>query len=236
MDALVAGVGTGGTITGAGEGLKERNPELLVVAVEPAASPCSPAGRRGRTRSRASAPGFVPPVLNRDVVDEIIPVDDEDAIETARAAPRTEGVLRGISCGAALWAAIACGLRPEMRGKRIVVICPTPASATYHPLLRAPDDARPRHIHAGRARVAADLTAAQERDPAARGMGRLEILLTYGGVQALLAHRVAHALHEAGVPLAPRLLANATRVLPAWRSTPPRRSATGPSSITAPAW
>ncbi len=124
VDALVAGVGTGGTITGAGERLKELNPDLFVLAVEPKASPVLSGGHAGPHKIQGIGPGFVPAVLNRDVIDEIMPVDDEDAIETARLVSRTEGILAGISCGAALWAAIELGNRPEFSGKRIVVIMP----------------------------------------------------------------------------------------------------------------
>jgi cysteine synthase len=124
LDVLVAGVGTGGTITGAGEVLKERNPSLHVVAVEPAASPVLSGGLPGPHKIQGIGAGFVPSVLNLDVVDEIVPVGDEDAIETARLVSRREGILSGISCGAALWAAIEVGKRPEFRGKRIVVIMP----------------------------------------------------------------------------------------------------------------
>jgi cysteine synthase A len=124
VDALVAGVGTGGTITGAGERLKERNPEMYVVAVEPAASPVLSGGLPGPHKIQGIGAGFVPAVLNLEVVDEIIAVDDEDAIATARLVSRTEGVLAGISCGAALWAAIQLGRRPEWTGKRIVVVMP----------------------------------------------------------------------------------------------------------------
>jgi cysteine synthase A len=124
VDALVAGVGTGGTITGAGERLKERNPDLHVVAVEPKASPVLSGGLPGPHKIQGIGAGFVPEVLNLDVIDEIVSVDDEDAIETARAVSRTEGVLSGISGGAALWAAIELGRRPEWSGKRIVVVMP----------------------------------------------------------------------------------------------------------------
>jgi cysteine synthase A len=124
VDALVAGVGTGGTISGAGERLKELNPDLFVLAVEPKASPVLSGGHAGPHKIQGIGPGFVPAVLNRDVIDEILPVDDEDAIETARLVSRTEGILAGISCGAALWAAIELGNRPEFSGKRIVVIMP----------------------------------------------------------------------------------------------------------------
>jgi cysteine synthase A len=124
VDVLVAGVGTGGTITGTGEVLKERNPELRVVAVEPAASPVISGGLPGPHKIQGIGAGFVPSVLNREIIDEIISVGDEDAIETARLVSRREGILCGISCGAAVWAAIEVGRRPEFAGKRIVVILP----------------------------------------------------------------------------------------------------------------
>src|SRR4051794_13487615 len=124
VDALVAGVGTGGTITGAGERLKELNPDLRVVAVEPKSSPVLSGGHPGPHKIQGIGAGFVPQVLNRDVLDEIIPVDDEDALDTARLISRTEGVLAGISAGAAVWAAIQVGRRPEFECKRIVVVMP----------------------------------------------------------------------------------------------------------------
>jgi cysteine synthase len=124
LDVLVAGVGTGGTITGAGEVLKERNPDVRIVAVEPATSAVLSGRSPGPHKIQGIGAGFVPPVLNRDVVDEIIPVGDEDAIETARLCAREEGVLVGISCGAALWAALQVARRPESRGARIAVVLP----------------------------------------------------------------------------------------------------------------
>jgi cysteine synthase A len=124
VDALVCGVGTGGTITGCGERLKERNPDLHVVAVEPKASPVLSGGLPGPHKIQGIGAGFVPEVFNRDIVDEIVSVEDEDAIETARRSAAREGVLAGISGGAALHAAIEVGSRPEMRGKRIVAIVP----------------------------------------------------------------------------------------------------------------
>jgi cysteine synthase A len=124
VDVLVAGVGTGGTITGCGERLKERNPDLWVVAVEPKASPVLSGGLPGPHKIQGIGAGFVPDVFNRAVVDEIFTVDDEDAIETARRSAAREGVLAGISGGAALHAAIEVGSRPDMRGKRIVAIVP----------------------------------------------------------------------------------------------------------------
>ena len=102
VDVLVAGVGTGGTITGTGERLREHNPDLHVVAVEPKASPVLSGGLPGPHKIQGIGAGFVPKVLNRDVIDEILPIDDEDAIETARACAQREGVLAGISGGAAL--------------------------------------------------------------------------------------------------------------------------------------
>jgi cysteine synthase A len=124
VDALVAGVGTGGTITGAGERLKELNPDLYVLAVEPKSSPVISGGQPGPHKIQGIGAGFVPKVLNRDILDEVMPVDDEDAIETARLVSRKEGVLAGISAGAAVWAAIQLGSRPEFEGKRIVVVIP----------------------------------------------------------------------------------------------------------------
>ena len=124
LDVLVAGVGTGGTITGAGEVLKERNPELHVVAVEPRGSAVLSGGLPGPHKIQGIGAGFVPPVLNREVVDEIMAVDDEDALATTRLVARREGILGGISCGAAVCAALAVGRRPEWSGRRIVVVMP----------------------------------------------------------------------------------------------------------------
>jgi cysteine synthase len=124
VDVLVAGVGTGGTITGVGEVLKSRNPDLYVVAVEPAASPVLSGGPPGPHKIQGIGAGFVPPVLNRAIIDEIVPVGDEEAIETARLVSRCEGILSGISAGAALWAAMTVGAREQFRGARIVVIMP----------------------------------------------------------------------------------------------------------------
>jgi cysteine synthase A len=124
VDVLVAGVGTGGTITGVGEYLRERNPELRVVAVEPRGSAVLSGGQPGPHRIQGIGAGFVPPVLNRELLDEVIAVSDEDAIHTAWSCARRVGLLAGISCGAALWAALRVAERPESRGKRIVVVMP----------------------------------------------------------------------------------------------------------------
>ncbi len=124
VDVFVAGVGTGGTITGVGEVLKERDPEVHVVAVEPAMSAVLSGRAPGPHKIQGIGAGFVPPVLNRDVIDEIVPVTDEQAIETAKACAQREGVLAGLSCGAALHAAIEIANRPESRGKRIVTVLP----------------------------------------------------------------------------------------------------------------
>ena len=124
VDVFVAGVGTGGTITGAGEMLKSRNSRCQVVAVEPSASAVLSGGRPGPHKIQGIGAGFVPSVLNRDVLDEIIPVEDEHAIETARELAHREGILAGISGGAAVWAAIEVARRPESRGLRIVTILP----------------------------------------------------------------------------------------------------------------
>jgi cysteine synthase len=124
VDVLVAGVGTGGTITGAGERLKERNQDLHVVAVEPAGSPVLSGRAPGPHRIQGIGAGFLPAVLNRDVIDEVITVSDEDAVEAARACARREGVLAGISCGAALHAALDIAGREEWRGRTVVVVMP----------------------------------------------------------------------------------------------------------------
>ena len=122
VDALICGVGTGGTITGAGGVLKERRPDLHVVAVEPASSAVLSGGQPGPHKLQGIGPGFIPSVLDRSVIDEVLPVEDESALATASLAATREGLLVGISAGAALHAAIEVASRPEMRGKRIVVI------------------------------------------------------------------------------------------------------------------
>jgi cysteine synthase A len=124
IDVVVAGVGTGGTITGVGEVLKAANPATRVVAVEPASSAVLSGRPAGPHKIQGIGAGFVPAVLNREIVDEVIPVSDEAAIETARLAARREGVLCGLSCGAALFAALEVARRPESAGQRIAVILP----------------------------------------------------------------------------------------------------------------
>ncbi len=124
VDIFVAGVGTGGTITGVGEYLKHKNPGVKVVAVEPAASPVLSKGVSGPHQLQGIGAGFVPEVLNTDIYDEIIPVKDEDAFAQSRAMGQREGVLVGISSGAALWAAIQVAKRQENAGKTIVVLLP----------------------------------------------------------------------------------------------------------------
>jgi cysteine synthase len=124
VDIFVAGVGTGGTITGAGEVLKHGNPSCRIVAVEPRSSAVLSGGRPGPHKIQGIGAGFVPNVLNRELIDEVIAVDDEDAIRTARELARREGVLAGISGGAAVWAALNVADRPESRGARIVTVLP----------------------------------------------------------------------------------------------------------------
>lgn len=124
VDILVAGVGTGGTVTGVGEYLKSKNPEIKVVAVEPAGSPVLSKGVSGAHKIQGIGAGFVPEVLNTGIYDEIITVEDEAAFATGRAFGRTEGILVGISSGAALWAATELAKRAENAGKTIVVILP----------------------------------------------------------------------------------------------------------------
>ena len=124
VDIFVAGVGTGGTITGVGEYLKSRNPDVKVVAVEPASSPVLSKGVAGSHKIQGIGAGFVPAVLDTKVYDEIIAVENEDAFATGRMIGRKEGVLVGISSGAAVWAAIQLAKRPENRGKTIVALLP----------------------------------------------------------------------------------------------------------------
>jgi cysteine synthase A len=124
VDVLVAGVGTGGTITGVGEYLRERNPQLLIVGVEPRGSAVLSGHTPGPHRIQGIGAGFVPPVLNRELLDEVMAVSDDDAIQTAWKCARRVGLLAGISCGAAVWAALQVAARPESAGKRIVVIMP----------------------------------------------------------------------------------------------------------------
>ena len=124
VDIFVAGVGTGGTVTGVGEYLKSQNPNVKVVAVEPASSPVLSKGTAGAHKIQGIGAGFVPDVLNTKVYDEIIPVSNEDAFATGRLVGHKEGVLVGISSGAAIWAAIQLAKRPENKGKTIVALLP----------------------------------------------------------------------------------------------------------------
>ena len=124
VDIFVAGVGTGGTITGVGEVLKSRNPAVQIIAVEPADSPVLSGGQPGPHKIQGIGAGFVPDVLNPNIIDEIITVKNDDAMATGRELAKTEGLLIGISCGAAVWAATQVARRPENKGKVIVVILP----------------------------------------------------------------------------------------------------------------
>ena len=124
VDIVVAGVGTGGTITGIAEVLKEQNPDFKAVAVEPASSPVLSGGQPGPHKIQGIGAGFVPDVLRRDLIDEIIQVKDEDAAKTLLRLARKEGIFAGISSGAATWAALELAKREENKGKRIVVILP----------------------------------------------------------------------------------------------------------------
>ncbi len=124
VDIVVCGVGTGGTITGVGEVLKDRKPGVRMIAVEPEDSPVLSGGAPGPHKIQGIGAGFVPDVLNTDVIDEIIRVSNDDAFETARRLARSEGILAGISCGAALNAALTVAARPENAGKLLVVVLP----------------------------------------------------------------------------------------------------------------
>jgi len=124
VDIFVAGVGTGGTITGVSEVLKARNPQLHVVAVEPEDSPVLSGGAPGPHKIQGIGAGFVPPILNRNLIDEVVKVSNDDAFATARQLAHEEGILCGISSGAAAWAAVTVATRAENRGKNIVIILP----------------------------------------------------------------------------------------------------------------
>jgi len=124
VDIFVAGVGTGGTVTGIGEYLKSKNPAVKVVAVEPKSSPVLSEGKAGAHKIQGIGAGFVPEILNTKIYDEVIPVENDDAFEIGRLIGKKEGVLVGISSGAAAWAAIELAKRPENAGKNIVVLLP----------------------------------------------------------------------------------------------------------------
>lgn len=124
IDIFVAGVGTGGTVTGNGEALKAKNPNIKIVAVEPSASSVLSGGKPGAHKIQGIGAGFIPEILNQDIIDEIITVDNEDAFETAREIAKTDGVFVGISSGAALYAATVLAKREENKGKKIVVLLP----------------------------------------------------------------------------------------------------------------
>ena len=131
VDIFVAGVGTGGTVTGIGEFLKSKKPEVKIVAVEPATSPVLSEGKSGPHKMQGIGAGFVPEVLNTQIYDEIIPVENEKAFETSKELTRTEGVLTGISSGAALYAALQLAQRPENEGKTIVALLPDSGDRYY---------------------------------------------------------------------------------------------------------
>jgi cysteine synthase A len=125
VDAVISGVGTGGTITGVGEVLKARKPSVRMIAVEPEDSPVLSGGQPGPHKIQGIGAGFIPPILDRAIIDEIVTISNETAFETARAAARLEGISGGISSGAAIAAALEVGARPEMAGKQIVTIIPS---------------------------------------------------------------------------------------------------------------
>lgn len=137
VDIFVAGVGTGGTVTGVGEYLKSKNPDVKIVAVEPLTSPVLSQGKSGSHKIQGIGAGFVPDVLNTEIYDEIIPVDNDDAFAVGKAIAREEGILVGISSGAAAWAALELAKRPENEGKNIVVILPDSGDRYYSTALFA---------------------------------------------------------------------------------------------------
>ena len=209
VGAFVAGVGTGGTITGVGRMLRERAPEALVVAVEPASSPVLSGGAPGPHKIQGIGAGFVPEVLDRAVIDEVLAVGDEDALETARlVAQRGGGAGRDLRRRQHLGGAGGRGAAgdggQEGGDDRLRL-----GRALHVPTLLLTMSRWKRVVK----EVRADVTAARERDPAAQGVSTFEILTSWAGVQALLAHRAAHALLEAGVPLLPRTIAYLTRAV-----------------------
>jgi cysteine synthase A len=125
VDALVSGVGTGGTITGVSQVIKERNPDFKTIAVEPSASPVISGGQKGPHKIQGIGAGFIPKVLDTTLIDDVVTVSNEDAFDTARRLAKEEGILCGISSGAAMWAALQVAGRPEYKEKRIVVILPS---------------------------------------------------------------------------------------------------------------
>lgn len=124
VDVFVAGIGTGGTITGVGEYLKSKNPDIRIIGVEPAGSPILSGGKPGPHGLQGIGAGFVPDILNTEIYDEIIPVENQEAYETGKEIAQTEGILVGISSAAAVWAAREAAKRPEFEGKRIIVLLP----------------------------------------------------------------------------------------------------------------
>ena len=236
VDYFVAGSGTGGTITGVGQVLKQRNPDVKIALVEPKDSPVLTEGRAGGHRIQGIGPNFVPEVLDRSVVDEIFDVEFDDAIRVARELATREGILAGMSAGAAVWAALQIAARPEAAGKRIVVIIPDAGerylSTALYEHLREPEAACMTERIGAVARIREDLAAAKLRDPGgaqrprdrtavprpARRVGAIGSG-TRCGCDACASSRGWARRSRAGSP--------------ASRSTPARRSAGDSSSTTA---
>ena len=206
IDAIVAGVGTGGTITGIASVIKPRRPGFRAIAVEPDASPVLSGGQPGPHKIQGIGAGFIPDVLQKDLLDEVIRVTYEYAIATARRMAREEGILIGISGGAATWAALQVAARKEYAGKTIVVVLPD-TGERY--LIRTLRNITGEFMVFDSIRE--DIRAIFSKDPAARS--RAEVLFCYPGLHALWFHRRAHWLWVHDLKFCARFVSHISRFL-----------------------